>query len=183
MALLGRNLIFLSSWTLACNTLIFLISPYLVNCLSRIISPRWQAGEMLPQALGPKELDMTGECFCYLYVLVPSLDRFRTRIPFRKGWVLLINRDKCQKKKRDLFPLPIPKRFGESCLSVGSWYRGSGPTGLMWRLAGETKSTTSLWPINISISSLVLQFLWSPASCKVGRSNNEFQPVLKVCAV
>jgi hypothetical protein len=35
----------------------------------------------LPQALGPNELDRTGECFQYSYTLVPSWDRFRTRIP------------------------------------------------------------------------------------------------------
>jgi hypothetical protein len=54
MSLLGRNLFVSLPWTLACNTPILLISPYLVNCLSRIISPRWQAVRF--QMLDPMNL-------------------------------------------------------------------------------------------------------------------------------
>jgi hypothetical protein len=44
---------------------------------------------------------MTGECFHYPYSLVPSSDRFRTRIPCSLGSLLLINKKEVTKKKKE----------------------------------------------------------------------------------
>jgi hypothetical protein len=70
---------------------------------------------------------MTGECFHYPYSLVPSSDRFRTRIPCSLGSLLLINKKEVTKKKKERkkerererpsLPQQSPNDLGGSCIS------------------------------------------------------------------
>jgi hypothetical protein len=105
------------------------------------LSPRWQAVHL--QMLAYSGAQWTWHDWrLLLQPICPGLKFRQIQDTCRWGWLLLINMDNLQKKETEtFFLLLIPKRFWASCLSVGSWCRGSGSTGLMWRLEGEIKFT------------------------------------------
>jgi hypothetical protein len=107
IALLGRNLVVSLPWKFACNLLILLISPYLINSISRFISPRPYAFRCCP-GFGAQWI---GHDWRMLLLTVYHDPQVKTDL----GQGSPVGRVDClQRKKRDFLSLNNPQKIWEN---------------------------------------------------------------------